>query len=171
MSYISKNSLEKAKKLLREDKETCGYILDAEIIMDIKKSGSKMCLQNKYTPYIWHTHIESGIGYPSGEDIVKMIKKRENPKNSIIFTSWGIWEIIVKNKHELSSRNTTEIIEKINKYYSKLYFISEKGRIFKPELLEDILNINNRISKHFEIFGLKILFTPWELVGNKYIFY
>jgi hypothetical protein len=171
MSYISKKSLEKAKELLGKDKETCGHIIDTEIVFDIKGSGPKMCIQHKYTPYIWHTHIESRIAYPTGEDVVKMIKKRVNPIVSIIFSSWGIWEITVKNKYDLLPQNVEEIIKKINKYYSKLYFISEKGRIFKPELLEEILNINNHISRQFEIFGLKILFTPWELIGNKYIFY
>lgn len=169
--YISKDSLEKVKLLLEKDTEDCGYIEDSKIISDIKEAGKKSCIQNIYKEYIWHTHPKYNIGYPSGEDIVKILKFRNLniPKTSLIFTSWGIWEISAENKIKLSQKNISEIIESVNKFYNHLYPISERGRIFNPNILEDIVNINKKICNYFKVFLLKISFTPWQVIGNVYI--
>ena len=63
--------------------------------------GRATCQYEEYSNILWHTHPLTSRPWPSGEDIEKMIKPRPGEENdkipvvSLIFTKWGIWQIVV----------------------------------------------------------------------------
>lgn len=122
---------EQVKVLLELPVETCGYIdsefrpvVDGEARTDEK--GRNICVHNRYHNIIWHTHPISMQAYPSAEDIVKILKPRNDnkPKVSLIFTQWGIWRLWANRKGSVSN----EVKRAIQKSYYGLYHITEKGR-------------------------------------------
>src|SRR5258708_2514211 len=52
---------------------------------------------DKNMTYVFHTHPENELSFPSREDIMVMIDSNNNIYLSLIATKWGIW-IINKNE-------------------------------------------------------------------------
>ena len=74
--------------------------LDNKLIGDVV-NGRGTCKYEEHSNILWHTHPLTSRPWPSGEDIEKMIKPRPHIENdkipvvSLIFTKWGIWQIVV----------------------------------------------------------------------------
>lgn len=74
--------------------------LDNKLIGSVV-NGRGTCQYQEHSNILWHTHPLTSRPWPSGEDIEKMIKSRPDIENdkipviSLIFTKWGIWQIVV----------------------------------------------------------------------------
>ena len=120
MYIITYGVLLKTHEFLYETRERCGYL---NIIMDVNKDGNSEvlidtdeqeplsknnCKTKESNSYKWHTHGFLSKAYPSEQDIVSVLVSRTDKKYKkppeltdiveIIFTMWGIWEIVSKNK-------------------------------------------------------------------------
>ena len=169
--------LSEYQTMISDTMEYCGFFIHEEPLCLIHDSnqlytGTSVSLMEKrlschlprYRSIIWHTHPYISKGYPSAEDIVKVLKNA-NILTSIIFTIWGIWQLdFSKSYPELAE----ETIKKqwINYIDTKisppLYFGTEKGRVLQI-LSQHERYINDYIrSLEIEYPGLQIWFTTWQ---------
>ena len=171
---LSKNTLSTIKKLIDTlDIEACGFLVEqknSELQLYIDsygetKDGRGSCQHSKYTKYIWHTHPHNLIAYPSPEDILKIIKKREdsNPMISVVFTIWGTWTLFSMKKVNLDKAWITYFIEKIKIPSHILYKLTERGRgkYNLNDIEKFILSVQQIINNKLNI-GLEIKFFPWN---------
>lgn len=147
--------------------EACGFILNDEkgepyIYLDnvgSEEDNRASCTLSKYSEIIWHTHPFSHKAYPSIEDIIKILKPRLYPKISLIFTSWGIWELYAGNKDLISK----DLNKAIQKELDTLYFKTDKGRsVFNESIqgyIDDCIKNLERICKHYQ---LQIKFSKYS---------
>jgi hypothetical protein len=90
--------------------------LDNKFIGDVV-NGRGTCRYEEHSNILWHTHPLTSRPWPSGEDIDKMIKPRPGIENdkipvvSLIFTKWGIWQIVVPmHSKRIIDKNTVKNI-------------------------------------------------------------
>lgn len=180
--FLSAEDISVVHTLLDEDLETCGFLYpDGKgVILYIdrvgeEKDGRTICKNSKYTEYIFHTHPIRSKGYPSAEDILKVIKQRrdEYPRVSVIFTMWGIWEITARKKRDLSvdSRLQPWALLYINSEFEPVYFSTGKGRgrLSRESynlLRQAVENIENTLNRKLRC-DLRIKFSTWSEVGDR----
>jgi hypothetical protein len=107
--------------------------------------------------------------YPSAEDILSIMKKRDNPAEQgemeLIFTRWGIWQITSAEK------------DRFRDVPAQLAYLTERGNDIyracngaKTDFynIEAIRAILDRTMNHYKRLGLVIKFSPWT--DEDYIF-
>ena len=156
-----------------QDVEFCGLFQKNNGCLDIDPSsltsgyktavGRNACQHEKYARIIWHTHPSLAHSYPSKEDIFKVLK--HGIEKSVIFTRWGIWQIIFPGKIELNWKNEAK---KINEFEKKLYKHTEKGRAVELEGLDAINEYQDNIEHIYP--NLTIRFDRWNDVYKNKIF-
>ena len=125
----SNNDLSNCGHELQKKPEYCGNCvisnnmvslnLDNKLIGDVV-NGRGTCRYEEHSNILWHTHPLTSRPWPSGEDIEKMIKPRPGIENdkipvvSLIFTKWGIWQIVVpmyskKNIDKKTVKNISDL--------------------------------------------------------------
>jgi len=187
MHVIPQDALLGIKEMITKRFEVCGILIQTDkeskypefypFVDAVGKTikGRNSCIHPRYGQYIWHTHSETMKGYPSGEDIIKIIKKRElyfQIRSSIIFTSWGIWEIFSKNKVTINPNMQKYIIKMISPLWNGIYHITKRGRTYYPKInnfLHSIIDeicrfINNKFER--VDLGLEISFVSWNDIGE-----
>lgn len=189
MKIIPFNALQGVFKMLSKNIEMCGLLIQSgkpskyteffpyvDAVGQESKDGKNMCINPRYGYYIWHTHSFTMKGYPSTEDILKIIKLRNLPfqiKASFIFTSWGIWELSTYGKVKLSKEMKNYLLNKLNPVWYGIYQISNKGRNLPPRANQFVQGIITQITTYLNQkfnranLDLKIYFTPWNNIGNK----
>ena len=122
------STLRTVQDLLQKNFEVCGnfkvingigdkkYLqIDTDKTTDVSSKVSKtknkpfrhFCQHKVYSKHIWHTHPTVAKPYPSAEDILKIVKTRQNRDHlhtSVIFTDWGIWVLCSVKKSQQMSR-------------------------------------------------------------------
>lgn len=181
--YISNTDLKIVKELiLYKTEEACGFLLESEtnqlrLYIDsygTEEKGRGMCQHSKYTKYIWHTHTNIHKGYPSAEDIVKILKWRANdfPRVSVLFTPWGIWEIFTVQKVTIPEYRLQQILNDISHAFDGLYHITEKGMGMIKNIEEFIGSTINAVTYYINnALGIKtfsMTFTMWERIHGSY---
>ena len=182
MLYISKNTLQCIKDtMLNINIEVCGHLLrneqkeDNELTLQIQNYGPEIeqnqrgsCTNSFYTPFIWHSHPNSVLFYPSVEDILKIIKDRKKDvyiKKSVIFTEYGIW--LLSTKKYISDEEVFKYLSiKINKVNDWLYYKTNKGRELHMESVYKYMKDIDFILKKFEYI---CKFTLWDEIKKNYI--
>jgi hypothetical protein len=158
---IEPGAIATARDLVTDlDVEVCGFLIRKTgteyVSIFIDTYGSKSsCEYTNYTPIIFHTHTYKSKAYPSEQDIFKVLKERSDRghvQSSIIFCSWGIWEISANEKIEeskLDPGSKKQILDSIKITLDKVYFATKKGRgdfsLKAKDLIsciEDSLNMN-----------------------------
>jgi hypothetical protein len=156
------------ESLIEKDIEVCGFIFDKTVIYIDSVGDENSCQHSKYQEVIFHTHPKKGKGYPSIEDILKIVKKRKTdlPKLSIIFTGWGVWELSCNKKVEIKE---DEIRKIYSPYLDSIYFKTEKGRKLQNEdyVFKKIKDLVDGINKNLKC-ELSIIFSSWKEVGETY---
>lgn len=186
-NLLNKELIDTVKLYLERDVEVCGYIGYIEgnetpqghfinskqpflVLTDVGNANS--CVLTRYYDTIWHTHPKSEKGYPSSQDILKVLK-HEQIRKSLVFTTWGIW-IISKAGNKYDTKDTalkdtavkdTALLlyfqDLIQGNIDRLYKYNERGRklvdINKTETV--IKHIVEKINKYG--FGLEIDLIPW----------
>src|SRR3989344_4665986 len=199
--------------MLKKQVEMCGNLLTSdelkvysvhpneltdpeELFLYVENVGEEsehtqgMCQNKTYTTYAWHTHPISSKGYPSVADIFMPLRKR--PNFSIIFTSWGIWELSSTHKYQISEEKREylkdkyfrPILDKIYKYtnggrgYSRAelahfgrpkgddrreYPLSKQQYSSVLQLIESLRKVLEKLN-----FRLKIKFERWEDIHDMY---
>lgn len=155
--------------LLTDNKEWCGLFRiennclvshtlnpGPEIVDNIRASCVYLLPgTDNYPPVIWHTHPLISKGYPSAEDLSK-VRKHEKIKNSIIFTKWGIWQIIYNGP-------ANEISEKARYYiHGQISYDLYKIRRSNEISNENMGLINNYIDRIYNEFGITLIFDRWQ---------
>jgi hypothetical protein len=189
MFYISNLTIQQIKELIYlEDIEFCGNLLkneeltcniiqpiaQNELLLFIEVVGEiSSCLNKTYTKYHWHTHSKNSKGYPSSEDIMLPIRKR--PTHCLVFTIFGVYEIICNETHDITSEKKQDIMKKyIQPNLDKIYKYTERGRT-KNLTNEQIKYINHyldeiqNILKYRKNINVQIFFTPWIYINDIYM--
>jgi hypothetical protein len=174
-SKISTDELEGIYAELQDrNDEVCGFLksnkTDNYLELDEQENISRdysrnSCQTRKSKKMIYHTHPFVSKSYPSIEDIFKIVKmKNKIIKVSIIFTRWGIWELICNKKIEKIPK---EIINKVNDQLTNIYENQNngKGELRSKSLLQK--SINN-INKILFIYDFKMYFSEWDF-QNDYV--
>jgi len=180
MTYISYDDLEVVFELLEKEVEMCGFLLETQsnalqlYVDNIGefKNGIGLCQHSEYTKYIWHTHPYTTKPYPSAEDVIKVLKYRQSgyPEESLIFSSWGVWELCASSKIKLDDVWLQYLLNITKEAFGSIYHITEKGS--KPlnsrslEFIQNVIdglqyNINRRHD-----FGFQMSFTPWKQIQS-----
>lgn len=152
--------------------EICGTFVESynRLVPSFYERGDQnSCLLSGYSsyPFVWHSHSHISKGYPSTQDIIKTInKKNKNVKYQFIFTIWGIWQMSSydqKTMNETEKNNTKELINSIN---NELYKITDSGRgNISKDYMEKIILYINTLETELKKYGFIIYFTPWENIG------
>lgn len=133
-------------------------------------------VHNSYDSVIWHTHPNNSKPYPSVEDIIKMLKPRHNPIDSLIICRWGIWEFNAKNKQTVDMSKMVPLLEH---YLNQIGLVAFKewkritGKIDENEyrnnrinltetILDKINEIIIKLKTKLSTFDFNINFTSWE---------
>lgn len=155
--------------------EACGFLLLEDNILyidsisnDTDKKDRASCTLSKYTEIIWHTHPFNHKSYPSTEDVLKILKLRKDnlPKISLIFTTWGIWQLYAGKKDYI----TINLDKYIQKELDRLYFNTEKGRAkFDLFIQNQIDTFIKNIEELCEKYDLHIKFTYWKEIENDHV--
>lgn len=165
-----------AYKLLENKSELCGFLDENGTIkvdtFGTFENGRGTCLHSHREPYMWHTHPFGLKAYPSAEDILSILKKHDNPIVSLIFTSWGIWEMTAVNKLVLDETWKVYLSSIAKDAFNALYQITDKGKgdlnlitlaYLQTTLFELMYNINRKYP-----FGFQISFIPWNRIKDRY---
>lgn len=175
---LSTESINTIKKLLELDNEvTCPVdIKDDYLIFDFTKikeggvSNGRKYIIVTAEKNIFHTHPYSSKGYPSAEDIIKLLKHHDEICHSFIVTSWGLW--IISNTpgsnfyQEKNENEHNKIYKYLTDMLNKLYPIGmfrDKYIQITPDLSEFINNIFDKISRSLR---LNIRFISWDNMGK-----
>ena len=178
MSRICTGTLRYLHAILEQDYEICGNLfvddsnkcLEPKYIIKGHSGTSFMCQHEKYSKYIFHTHPNIAKGYPSIQDILKVLKSRNNIiRNSLIFTKHGIWNIRKKAGTHYVQNDTT------NNGLIGTYRRSERNLVkYVNKMNEqselDIFELNEyirRMVKFLHHFGLQMRFDMWDF-DNSY---
>lgn len=187
--YIHSKDIELIRKeIINNDKEACGYLLTQdefeikkphpkELIFYLESYGEKNMSQVKeYTKYIWHTHPEGENGYPSYQDVVNMLKfhsnnfKNNNPICSVIFSTWGIWEINSREKFQLDDAWTEYLNETVKQAGDTLFDADKKNNRQQGikdyiKKIETTINTDNFLNKA-KTDLIRLTFTPWSNIRD-----
>lgn len=180
MKYISKSDIDIIKELIDlHEVECCGNLLEDEteqnlLTLFIEVVGeTSSCTNETYKKYQWHTHSKVSKGYPSPEDILLPVRKR--PTHCLIFTIFGIYEIICYKKDRNMDKEKKEYYMKkyIQPNLNEIYYKTEQGRS-KNLTEEQILYINHYLKEIEKILRYKkidiyIYFTPWKEITDMYV--
>jgi len=153
--------------------EYCGNMSeDGKTIINITngktdRQGRKMCEHEEHRVN-YHTHPAVSKSYPSGEDLVKIIAQRKepgppSPSIEILFTKWGIWQMIAVVKTERDASERRRMAERITKkVLDPFYHDSEKGRAEKIDI-KKIIKFINAIKSSATFYGatVDIQFSFW----------
>lgn len=164
---FSVNVLDDIINILKEDYEMCGYISKKKNLElsntrfkgpTLTKGQRGSCIWSKgYKKYMWHTHPNMCLGYPSPEDIFMVFKHKDKVDTSFIFSKWGIWEFSAKQAS--TDRRIMDIVNQANNW---LYFQEiDKG------IKKYITSIKTDLRKWIGV-ELEIYFTPWSEIDKKY---
>ena len=111
--------------------------------------GRGTCTYKEHSNVLWHTHPLTSRPWPSGEDIAKVIKSRHDvaidkiPIVSLIFTKWGLWEIVTAIDNKINIDDNT--VTNINNLGGKIF--EEKWKRNQNNMcLDDFTNIEWRQS-------------------------
>lgn len=172
--YISKSDIDLIKNvILDEESEACGYLIIEEkekLTLFLESYGEKnTCTHKEYKQYIWHTHPKNENGYPSYQDVVDMLRFHQinytynYPICSIIFTTWGIWEINSREKFDLEEGSEwCEYLNHIVKNEGDLLYRNQTNNGIKEYIknIEETINTNkelNKLNKNL----IRISFAKW----------
>jgi hypothetical protein len=106
---------------------------------------------------------------PSPEDILSIMKKRDNPAEQklveLIFTRWGIWEISSTGKQKFADvpAEFSYLTERVNDIYK--WCNGGKTDQYDSKALTAILA---QTMKHYNRLGLSITLTPWSIIKDNY---
>lgn len=188
--FISAEGIQIVKELVVNlNFEACGHLLEnkenAELQVYISVYGTSIgergtCQHTEYTKYIFHTHPRKLIAYPSAEDVVTILKEHPGvgalyPVTSVIFTSWGIWEVSSAQKYRLDQNWLKFLHESVNAAAPGLFNITEEGLVlnekrekFVDEYIANVLDSINGNQR--SDFHLRMSFTPWRKIkkGSEY---
>jgi hypothetical protein len=169
-NLLNEELIDTVKLYLERDVEVCGYIegnIENQkpflVLTDVGNTNS--CVLTRYYSVIWHTHPKSEKGYPSTQDILKVLK-HEQIRKSLVFTTWGIWIIsnVGKTINKHANHDNSLLLyfqDLIQGNIDRLYRYNERGRklvdINKTETV--IKHIVEKINKHG--FSLEIDLIPW----------
>lgn len=174
--YISKKNL----KIIYKEKlplkhEVCGFIErgdmnsllvnEQENTLILTESDRKSCKTEGYSEIYYHTHPNISKFYPSYEDIRKVMKRNEI-MSSIIFTKYGIWEIVRKNRDKyfdnLSEEEKETLEITVKQILDEIYFNNKKGKNLRDlsSMYRDIQILENVINEDYSI-DINIHFTLW----------
>jgi len=178
MPYISKTLLEYIKEnILPKDVEVCGYLLfasDGEVMIQESATGNAQearpsCILPHRANHTWHSHFLRAKSYPSAEDILSVMKKRDNPKEQslleLIFTRWGIWNITSINKGVF---NVQKELVYLTERGDEIYRACNGGKTDFYDI-KAIKIIISRITNHYSEYGLVITFTLWTEIQGSYL--
>jgi len=122
----------------------------------------RYCQHKYYTQIIWHTHPLTSKNYPSIEDIQKVLKY-DKISISIIFTSWGIWQINYSGKYRLSEINPKD--ENVKKMGNDLHDDTSRGRIYNENAVREY---RQNIQNYYP--GIAVYFKTWDnIYEHKYV--
>jgi hypothetical protein len=166
--------------------------LDNKLIGSVV-NGRSTCNYEEHSNILWHTHPLTSRPWPSGEDIAKMIKRRPGEENdkipvvSLIFTKWGIWQIVVPMhaKGDIGS----DTVENITNIGLKIFEEKWQRKTLPPapptclNNFEDPIwkeSIRNRVNKYiltlahyvpqldpYESTGGFIIFNFWDKIAER----
>lgn len=172
---ISKKDLISLKKKLSLDYNVCGSLLYKNNTEYIKISQNKNtsvdkkrmgCTTNISSKIIYHIHPIGTQIYPSTQDILKMMKmKNNNIENNLVITTIGIWNISCINKTLESQDDMIKVHKIIKKYVEKMYLCSSDEKIFNDCVYEIIKKLEKKLSKFF----LFIRFDKWSDIKDDYV--
>lgn len=178
MPYIPKSLLKYIREsILTLSIEVCGYLVfsqTGEVSIDQAASGNiedarPHCTLPRRGKYTWHSHFLMAKSYPSAEDILSIMKKRDNPAEQgemeLIFTRWGIWQITSAEKDRFRDvpAQLAYLTERGNDIYRACN--GAKTDFYNMEAIRAILD---RTMNHYKRLGLVIKFSPWA--DEDYIF-
>lgn len=167
MKYIHQHNLDTIKILIHEDYEMCGEINVTshgginlvEINKGEKIKNNEGTCKPADTELEWHTHPAFTYGFPSFQDIFRVIGTETPTHLSIIFSTWGIWEVFTQHK----------IDWKILKDHEADYFGRLQQDFIKSKDQLQFINIFiNAYMEKFHAMGFNMTFTPWNKVNDKY---
>ena len=177
MKYIN---IEHIHTLLSLPVETCGYVTEGigeemiPVVDGVPQANNNKASCEYNPPYksiLWHTHAYTMKSYPSTEDILKALKLRSNKNavlDSLIFTSWGIWEFSAKNKGPVNK----EIVHMLNQIFSGLYHVTEKGRSkLNAVTLQFLQGYIEQLKYMLSAYNFDMHFTHWEHLKNNNVYY
>ena len=176
--YIPKHEIHRIKSsILPLNYEVCGYLVvsqSGEITPVQAAVGSPQDVRPHCTlphngNYTWHSHFLGAKSYPSPEDILKIMKKRDNPDEQklveLIFTRWGIWEISSAGKQKFTDvpAELSYLTERVNDIYK--WSNGGKTDQYDSKALTAILA---QTMRHYNRLGLSIMLTPWSIIKDNY---
>lgn len=142
--------------MLKKPYEMCYNIEEQyndELILVYESKGQSIsqnrrgsCYHKRYSKWILHTHPFISKAYPSGEDIVKVIK-HEIIKNSLIVTSWGIWHI--RKLRDRKNLDLEKLTQDTKKCVDSFYPIHKKF-IEQPSRDQPISHISTTANKKID---------------------
>lgn len=176
---IPKSTLDRIRsEILPLNRELCGYLRplesgEVEVITAAEgkfESGRPTCTLPEKGNFVWHSHYLETRSYPSGEDMLSIMKKRDTLKHQdivqLIFSRWGIWELRSDRK------------DKFADVPAQLAYLTERGHdIYRAcnggktdyYNLAAINAILARAMYHYQPLGLRIKFTPWTDILDNYL--
>ena len=126
------------------------------------------CQHKSYTDYIWHTHpTVVGKPYPSGSDIVTVLRIREHPKVSFIFTKWGFWTMRNTGERQVTEADVMLIQKSVQDAGDWLYRTTENATLEYTDKVREAVKvfIRSLTSRLAELgFKLDLQFTSWRSV-------
>ncbi len=130
--------------------EKCGTIVkqNDRYIVNVHEKESNAdelrhhCNFEYYDKIIWHSHPTIAKFYPSLEDILKSIKfKNSQIMYSYIFTQFGFWTLHTEHHTDIND----EMKNNINELLNKLYFSTERGRVYNKKSVDVFMNEMNAL--------------------------
>jgi hypothetical protein len=132
-----------------------GYILNLHEAPTNTNELRYHCNFEYYEPIIWHSHPTIAKFYPSLEDIIKSIKKKNAQiRYSYIFTKFGFWTMYTINHINVND----ELMHEIEQNLNKLYFSTERGRVYISESVNTFIHELNTLLNNV----LHISFNPYQ---------
>jgi len=134
------------------------------------------CSHVVYSRHLFHSHPRRSRSYPSGEDIIKVLKHWDKIVNSVIATKWGIW--VISNTHRSNIFNTSisdELKKWIDFYLGRIGIQTRNEQKDNSEdkskdlTEEDTELISKTCEKLSSKLGLKIILYSWEGLKGSHI--
>ena len=149
---ITSETIEKFKEFVfKGDKEICAnlrkesdtnnnlklyYITEGTTVEYAPGKTRGMCVHDKITSVIFHTHPITSYSYPSVEDILRVVREHGRIVRSIIATKWGVWDIKNTEKSNVYSSTCKNIIEEYIRYFLEKILHVEINLYLWDELTE-----------------------------------
>ena len=198
---LNNSVLNQIKELVfTKNREYCGKMVSPNTKIDVKKRNLRMEItdegpviddtvraqcEQQNTPLIWHTHpqVKGVLPWPSTEDVFAVLSDNEvdvegnvnfktNRLGSLIFTEWGIWEIVARQKVYVSALQ--QLYGGFNKMSDMFYFdvVNLKDNKVK-DVSTVIANIDGYRKGWLNTFDdgknrFEMYFTPWSDIGDTF---